>query len=190
MVVAGSEPGLFVWPTGSGPTPIPSAGFVGELPRPDATVPPGADVIEGLTVDAVVLTAASLRMSCVSRTGSFPGGGGFHFSFDCQARDQAANAETWLTAYYWKTDAVFRLDVNVTSILDLPILDPTAARRVILPFVTLVGDETASRWVQANMDDPSCGAAGDICAGNIAGVHYDAQWGRSGSRSLSIEPPR
>jgi len=190
MVVAGARPALFVWPTSPGLTPIASPSVVGELPVPDATAPPGVDVIEGLSLGDVLATAASLGMPCQSRTGSFPGSGEIHYNLDCGAQDPTANAEYSVTAYFLNENAVFLLDINLLPMLDLPILDPTTEVRVILPFVTLVGDEAASQWVQMNMDNPSCGVRGDVCARTIGGVYYYVQWGGSGSGSVYIEPSR
>ncbi len=180
MVVTGDEPGLYIWPTSAALTPFPSAPVSGDLPGLDATVPPGVDVIKGLTLDDVLATAGSLGLSCEARRGSFPGGGIEHYEIDCRTRDQTANADFSASAYLYTEHAIFQVTASVTSITDLPILDPTAALRLVLPFVELVGGDAAREWVQRAMDDPSCRHG---CSRNIAGVSFNTQWGR-----VYIEP--
>jgi hypothetical protein len=179
------EPGMFIYPAPSGPSPIPSPSVIGILPPPDARVPPGATAIPNLKLRDLLATAASLGFTCDSEYYAL-GVGFYHLV--CEAKDTATNASYTLEAEYWTLDAVGHLDVRISSIdYGLPILDPTATERMLLPFATLAGGDAARDWVQLKMDDPTC-RGGVECTTTIAGVRYDGAWGRQVWSSIFLSP--
>ena len=167
----------------SPPSPAPSAVIPGELPGPDATMPPENRLIPGLSIEAIATTAASLGLECESARGG-PAGFIGAFTLGCTGYDAEAHAEFHVRAIFWTVDAVSDLDVIVRpGFEDSGITDQLAPPRVISPLAALHGEAT-SAWAKARIGDSAC--VESPCTASIDGADLVMRFGSTGGRHFSI----
>jgi hypothetical protein len=161
-------------------TPMPSVVISGELPGPEATVPPGYRVMP-VGVEAFAATALALGMSCdetIRETGFAPD----DYGLACHGREASARAEYSAVATFWTLDGIWLIDVDVVAdSTDTGITDPSIGGRIVLPFVALLGGEAARDWASGRIDDLSCPPGG--CKRSFSGVLLFVT-GSDGSGSL------
>lgn len=175
-------------PSSLEPTPSdvdnPSVGpITGDVPGPDATVPPGVPIITGLRIDALADTWGSLGLKCVSQVGGFIGGGG-GFTLHCEGTDPGANAQYVGEAVYWRVDGVQSATVILASIDGGAVVGSTAvADRLFSPTAWLVGGDSARAFAQDNISSKNCP---DGCHQALTGSDLSIEVGHNGFQSIYI----
>lgn len=143
-------------PSSPNVTPLPSVLIRGEMPGPDATIPPGVPVIPNLRIETVAAMWEALGLVCASGMGNYPDSPGLFGNLGCEREDRAGNAHYWAAAIYWTPEGIASMRMGITSISGDPILDAGAAASLMLPSVELfVGDEAAG-WTEDHLDDRDC----------------------------------
>lgn len=137
-------------------TPLPSVLIRGEMPGPDATIPPGVDVFRDLRIETVAAMWEALGLACDSGMGNYPDSSGLFGLLGCERKDVVGNAFYATNAIYWTPEGVASMMMSVTSASGDPIVDKGAAAALFLPSVELfVGDEAAA-WIEGHLDDRDC----------------------------------
>ncbi len=166
----------------SAPTTAPEASLTGEVPGPDATVPPGVPVIPGLRIEALAGHWQSIGLTCESWSGGSPGGGG-GYTLHCARSDESANVEYNAEAIYWTSDGVHWVSLSIDSISDEAIDGVTAAAQLFLPSAELAGGAAARAWVEDRIGDTTC--RGD-CNQVIGGSQLALTVGHLGGHFLYV----
>jgi len=167
----------------SAPSAVPEASITGDVPGPDATVPPGVPVIPGLRIEALVGLWESVGLTCKSSAGSFPGSrGGYHVY--CERMDKQSNVEYVAESVYWTSDGVQTITLSITSINDEAIDGAAPARELLLPSAGLVAGDTARVWVQDRMSTATCRGG---CTNDMGGSQLYFEVGRLGTHVLQVD---
>jgi hypothetical protein len=182
-----SSPNASLAPTHAPPTPLSSVVITGNVPGPDATVPPKQAVIPGLSVESLAAQWEALGLMCSSDIGAFPDSPGLFYQLTCQRDDRAGNVTYSATAIYWRTDGVRSLEVSVIELGAGDIADSTAAPDLFLPSAALAGGDPAETWAQARLDDPACGGEPGYCEATVGPVALILAVGVHGARQMDIE---
>jgi len=156
----------------------------GEVPGPDATSPPGTQLIPGLTIQAVNDLMRSQGLTCQSSIGGFPGTGG-GYTLGCELHIPESHAKYAMAAVYWTLDGVSDVEISLYSDgIGVPITDPEAGRRVLAPIAALLGGDAARSWVESKVDDPSC--THGACTFPVGSTVLVLEVGVGGGRQLSM----
>jgi hypothetical protein len=174
-------------PTYAPPTPLSSAVITGQVPGPDATIPPKESVIPGLSVESLAAQWEALGLTCTSDIGAFPDSPRLFYELTCQRSDPVGNVGYSATAIYWRTDGVRSLEVSVVELGSGNITDPFAAANLLVPSAALAGGKAASGWAAGRLDDPGCGGHPGYCQARIGPVVVTMAVGVHGSRQMDIE---
>jgi hypothetical protein len=170
-------------PTGTGaPSPLPQATLAGDVPGPDATVPPNTPVLPGLELASLVDAWQALDLTCVSKPGIVANSGA-GFNVHCEGTDPAANADIVADSGYWTPGGIQMVSAAVTTITANQIDGPAVADRWLVPFAQLLGGDPAAAWVRDHVGDEACGQG---CTEVVGGIRYSYYYGRLGSQELFI----
>lgn len=145
---AGAEPS-------ASPTIVPQATLTGDVPGPDATVPPGVPVIPGLRIEVLVNLLTSIGLSCESHYGGYPGAES-GYNVYCVRVDVAANTQYSAEAIYWTSTGVNKVSLDITSISGESIDGTPAAARLFLPIVDLASGPAARDWAEDRLGQTTC----------------------------------
>lgn len=162
------------------PSMQPEATLHGEIPGPDASVPPGVKTIPGLQVEALVRAWGSLGVTCESHSGNFAGAEG-GYNIHCDRSDPKANIEISGDAVYWSFEGVQTVSVTVTALSGD--IGGDVVANLLLPTAELAGGTSARRWVEDRIGDPSC--AKD-CVDVIDGTTFAISVGNGNAHQMHI----
>jgi hypothetical protein len=168
-------------------TPRPSVELAGEIPGPDATIPPKVSVIPDLSVESVVAEWEALGLSCHSQISGYPDSPVTFYQVNCDRDDVAGNVTYHAAANYWTPDGVQSLTVSVLALGDGDVADAGAAANLFLPTAALAGGSAAQACTEARMDDPACGGTPGYCQSTLGSVTLTLQVGVHGARQLDVE---
>lgn len=126
------------------------------MPGPDATVPPGTQVIPNLRIETVAAMWEALGLVCDSVMANYPDSDGLFGNLGCEREDPAANADYWASAIYWTPEGIESLTIGITTITGDPILDAGAGASLLVPSVRALVGEEAAAWVEDHLDDRDC----------------------------------
>jgi hypothetical protein len=169
------------------PTPLPSIALVGEVPGPDATIPPKVNVIPDLSVESLAAQWEALGLSCSSGISSYPDSPVTFYQLTCHRDDAAGNVTYDASATYWTPDGVQYLTLSVLALGAGEVADPEAAPSLCLPTAALAGGSAARAWAEVRMDDPACGGTPGYCQSSVGPVALTLQVGVHGARQLDLE---
>ena len=143
-------------PTSPHVTPLPSVLIQGEMPGPDATVPPGVAVIPNLRIETVAGMWEALGLACDSVMANYPDAIGLFGNLGCEREDVTMNAEYHASAVYWTPKGIASMRMVIVTITGDPILDAGAAASLFLPSVELFVGHQAASWVEDHLADRDC----------------------------------
>jgi len=155
--------------------------LVGDLPAPDATVPPDAPAaIPGLGIQALADAAARVGLTCESSAPSGEGGG---YTLGCEGADPGAHAKIALRASYWTLEATYEVVVSVYSDSLTSQVDPSAPIRIFAGIADVSAGESATSWVLNHLDDRDCGEG---CTKGYDSLQIELSLGKSGGGQLRL----
>lgn len=171
-------------PAASNPSsPAPSGFITGELPPPDATVPPDVPgLIGGLDIVDLASAVSNRGFACESEVGSNQGMSG-GYTLGCHGMDATAHAEFGLSVTYWTMDGVS--EIHAFSLADASIsdIDPATASPFFADIVRLAAGDEASVWLTNHIGASECSSD---CTETFGAVRIHLTLGSHGAQQLDI----
>jgi hypothetical protein len=183
-VVAPPSAAATTTPTIPDVTPLPSVFIRGEMPGPDATVPPGVAVVPNLRIETVAGIWEALGLACDSVMANYPDSDGFFGNLGCEWKDVSGNADYNVSVVYWTPEGIASVRLLVLKIMDDEDLDPAAVASLFLPSVRLIAGDNAATWVKDHLDDQGCRSG---CARTFGRLRFDLSVGSDSVALLHID---